>query len=296
MKANAAHLPKLDRVIACLQQAVASGGALPDLDALAAVAHYSPYHFHRVYRAMTGETVGRTVQRLRLLKALQRLRESDASITEIALLAGYDTPQALARVMRETLDASPTELRADPMLLARHVERLSRPSAAPMQAEAPLSVEVITLEPFEVVALRAQGAFDDLDGSFGELFGWAAEQGLIEQVRQLVGIPLGDHRELPAEELLFDCALLVAAELPELPQPLHRLQLAGGQVARLRHVGSYALLEDATDRLLAEWLPASGHALRDAPLHYHFLDDPEEVPEAILRADIYLPLAASSAG
>jgi len=63
-------------------------------------------------------------------------------------------------------------------------------------------------------------------------------------------------------------------------------------MARLRHVGSYALLEDATDQLLRDWLPGSGHALRDAPLHYHFLDDPEDVPEAILRADIYVPLAA----
>ena len=67
---------------------------------------------------------------------------------------------------------------------------------------------------------------------------------------------------------------------------------SGGRMARLRHVGSYALLEDATDQLLRDWLPGSDHALRDAPLHYHFLDDPEEVPEAILRADIYVPLAA----
>lgn len=290
MKANAAHLPKLDRVIACLQQAISSGGPLPDLDALAAVAHYSPYHFHRVYRAMTGETIGRTVQRLRLLKALQRLRESDASVTEIALLAGYDTPQALARVLRETLDASPTELRADPALSARHLEQLSRPGAARRQLDAPLSVEVITLEPFEVVALRAQGAFDDLDYRFGDLFGWAAEHDLLEGLQQLVGVPLGDHRDVPAEELLFDCALAFAGPVPAPPAPLRMHQFAGGTMARLRHVGSYSLLEDATDWLLAEWLPASGHALREAALHYHFLDDPEEVPEAILRADIYLPL------
>ena len=84
MKANAAQLPRLDRVIACLQQAVDTGGPLPDLEALAAIAHYSPFHFHRVYRALTGETVGRTVQRLRVVKALQRLAHSAASVTEIA--------------------------------------------------------------------------------------------------------------------------------------------------------------------------------------------------------------------
>lgn len=282
----------IDRVIAHLQQCLRSGEPLPDLDALAAIAHYSPFHFHRVYRAMTGETVGRTVQRLRLVKALQRLADGEASVTGVAMLAGYDTPQALARVLRETLDASPTELRADPALLAGHIQRLSRPSSAPDAPVAPLSVEVIALEPFEVVALRAQGAFDDLDASFGALFGWAAEHGLVEQLQQLVGIPLGDHRELPPESLEFDCALAFDSVLPEVPSPLRRLQLGGGAMARARHVGSYAQLEGLTDRLLAEWLPGSGHTLRDAPIHYHFLDDPEDVPEAILRADIYLPLQA----
>lgn len=291
MKANVAQLPRLDRVISCLQQSIDAGGPLPDLDALAAIAHYSPFHFHRVYRALTGETIGRTVQRLRVVKALQRLAHSDASVTEIALLAGYDTPQALARVLRDTVDASASELRMDPQRMANSIEQLSRPLPLAEQT-APLSVEVITLEPFEVVALRAQGAFDDLDAVFGELFGWAAEQGLVEQLQQLIGMPLGDHRELPADELLFDCALVFDAELPAVPAPLQRLVLGGGRMARLRHVGSYGLLEEATDQLLRDWLPGSGHALRDAPLHYHFLDDPEDVPEAILRADIYVPLAA----
>ncbi len=291
MKANVAQLPRLDRVISCLQQSIDAGGPLPDLDALAAIAHYSPFHFHRVYRALTGETIGRTVQRLRVVKALQRLAHSDATVTEIALLAGYDTPQALARVLRDTVDASASELRMDPQRMANSIEQLSRPLPLAEQT-APLSVEVITLEPFEVVALRAQGAFDDLDAVFGELFGWAAEQGLVEQLQQLIGMPLGDHRELPADELLFDCALVFDAELPAVPAPLQRLVLGGSRMARLRHVGSYGLLEEATDQLLRDWLPGSGHALRDAPLHYHFLDDPEDVPEAILRADIYVPLAA----
>lgn len=292
MKAHPSHLPKLDRVIACLQQAVASGGPLPDLDALAEIACYSPFHFHRVYRAMTGETVGRTVQRLRLVKALQRLAGTEASVTEIALLAGYDTPQALARVLREAVGASASELRLDPQRLAGCIEQLSRPARLAEQV-APLSVEVTTLEPFEVVALRAQGAFDDLDGVFGELFGWAAEHDLIGQLQQLIGMPLGDHRELPAEELLFDCALAFDAGLPTLPASLQHKMLGGGRMARLRQVGSYSLLEDATDQLLRDWLPGSGHALRDAPIHYHFLDDPEETPEAILRADIYVPLTES---
>lgn len=58
MKTNASHPPKLDRALARLQQAIGAGQALPDLQELAAAAHLSPFHFHRVWRALTGETVG----------------------------------------------------------------------------------------------------------------------------------------------------------------------------------------------------------------------------------------------
>ncbi|WP_258072072.1 AraC family transcriptional regulator [Xanthomonas arboricola] len=74
------------------------------------------------------------------------------------------------------------------------------------------------------------------------------------------------------------------------PAPLQLRQLDGGAHAVLRHVGSYAGIEDALDCLFAQWLPDSGYVLRDAPLHYLYLDDPEAVAEAELRADIRVPV------
>ena len=109
-----AYARRVDAVLARLQQAIAAGDDLPGLDELAAVAHLSPFHFHRVWRALTGEPLGGTVARLRLARALQLLGDAEAGIAGVALAVGYDTPQALARAMRERLDASPSELRDDP--------------------------------------------------------------------------------------------------------------------------------------------------------------------------------------
>ncbi|WP_019463517.1 helix-turn-helix domain-containing protein, partial [Dyella japonica] len=102
MKANTRqdYLRRIDRVVAVLQSAVAQGDALPDLAQLAEAAHLSPFHFHRIYRALSGETVGQTVARLRLLRALQLLAEPEERVTEAALAVGYETPQAFARVFR----------------------------------------------------------------------------------------------------------------------------------------------------------------------------------------------------
>jgi len=279
----------IERALAHLQQCVQARAALPGLAELAAVAHQSPFHFHRVYRAMTGETVGRTVTRLRLLHALQLLAGT-GSITEIALAVGYETPQALARSFRNALDASPSQLRADPAALAARTQALAQPPRqAADAAPAPLRIAVRTLAPFEVVVLRRRGAFDALDAGFGRLFAWAQRAGVAERLQALVGIPLSDHRDVSAREHLFECAMgFDAAVLP--PAPFALRTLGGGDYALLRQVGSYAQLEDALDRVLADWLPGSGYALRAAPLHYLYLDDPETVAEAELRADICVPV------
>lgn len=280
----------IDRVIAHLQACLRAGDPLPDLEALAAIAHQSPFHFHRLYRALTGETPGRTVARLRLLQALQLLGQADSRVTEVALNVGYESPQALARACRQALDATPSSLRENAGLRSHWQQRLALPAGDHADGTVPLQVTVTTLEPFDVVALRTQGAFDDLDQAFGEIFTWAAEQDWVEQLQQLIGIARTDHRDAPAQECVFDCAMGFGRTPQALPTPLRALTLGGGTYAVLRHVGSYAGLEAATDALLRDWLPDSGHTLRDAELYYHYLDDPEEVPDAILRADICVPV------
>jgi AraC family transcriptional regulator len=287
------YLRRIDRVVALLQQVVANDAELPDLTELGHAAQLSPFHFHRVYRALTGETIGRTVARLRLLRALQWLSDPARAVTDAALAVGYETPQAFARAFRQAFGASPSELRAQPARLAGELARLSR---APIDDAVPpslLQVEVVSLEPFALVATRNTGNFADLAVAYEALFDWAVQHGLIECIAGIYGVPRQDRRDVPPAECEFDCALAFSAEATAGDGTVP-LTLGGGLWARLRHVGPYAGLEPATDALLAEWLPYSGYALRDEPLFHHYLDDPEQTPEAVLRTDVHLPVSALS--
>lgn len=288
------HARRIDAVLELLQGAIARGADLPGLADLAAAAHFSPFHFHRIWRALTGETVGATVARLRIARVLHLLADRGASVTEVALAAGYETPEAFARAFRQMTAASPSELRGDPAKLAlarARLETLPAGTAAP----ADLRVEVVSLDPFEVVAVRKRGAFDDLDQAYAQLFAWAADAGAVGSIIGLHGIPLGDHRDLPTDMFTFDCAIRLALDVDRgLPEPLSILRIGGGYYARSRHVGAYADLEAHVDAVLAHWWPDSGRALRDAPIHYTFLDDPEVVPEPLLRADVFVPVEAAS--
>lgn len=67
------------------------------LEALAGVAHFSSYHFHRIFRGMVGESVKEHVRRLRRERAAHRLKFTDQPVTTIALDAGYHFPHNVSR-------------------------------------------------------------------------------------------------------------------------------------------------------------------------------------------------------
>jgi AraC-like DNA-binding protein len=73
-----------------------------DLEALSGVAAFSKCHFHRQFTSTFGLSVHRYVQLARMKRASYRLAYTGAqSVTDIAMDAGYDAPDAFARAFRQ---------------------------------------------------------------------------------------------------------------------------------------------------------------------------------------------------
>jgi AraC family transcriptional regulator len=86
-----------------------------DLDALASVAAYSKFHFHRQFTATFGLPVHRYIQLSRLKRASYQLAYRDVqSVTGIAMDAGYEAPDAFARAFRQRFGQSPSSFRESP--------------------------------------------------------------------------------------------------------------------------------------------------------------------------------------
>ena len=78
------------RIARVIEAILADPGAPHNVESLAALAHLSPYHFHRIYRALTGESIVETVQRVRLARAAHRLTVADDSVTAVAGVGGVE--------------------------------------------------------------------------------------------------------------------------------------------------------------------------------------------------------------
>ena len=82
------------------------------LDTLASAAGFSPFHFHRIFAAFVGETLGEYIRRIKIINASHSLVNTKYSVTEIALSAGYETPAAFAKAFRKFYGVSPSQVRS----------------------------------------------------------------------------------------------------------------------------------------------------------------------------------------
>src|SRR5262249_9589306 len=140
------------------------------LEDLAAIASFSPFHFHRIFRGMVGESVKEHVRRLRLERAAHRLRFTGQPVTEIAFDAGYETPESFTRAFGGMFGEAPTAFRNSPRAVAHGaapsgVHYASDGSLdafrASRSADGPIAVRVETLGGMRLAFARHVGAYDE---------------------------------------------------------------------------------------------------------------------------------------
>jgi len=265
---------RLERAAALLSERLDNPPSLKELAAAAAV---SPFHFHRIWRALTNETVRETVLRLRLEASQALLEARDASVAETAMAVGFGTPQSFARAFRRHTGLTPSEHRA-------------RSTSAVEPSQQAMKVEIERRGEILVVALRRVGKpYANLNAAFGQVWSWAEATNIIHQLEGIFGIPWDDPSSVPESELRYDASL--ALGVATAPTPFHVLCLPAGDYARVRHSGSYDGLEPATQTLVCDWLLRSGHEPADFPIVHHFLNDPDQTPVSELATEILMPLA-----
>ena len=79
-----------------------------DIAHLAELSHFSPYHFHRITRALLGEPLGAYITRTRVETAAKMIRYSENAIEDIAYSVGFETPSSLSKAFKNHFGISPS--------------------------------------------------------------------------------------------------------------------------------------------------------------------------------------------
>jgi AraC family transcriptional regulator len=255
-----------------------------DLSRLAEIACLSPYHWHRIYHALKGETIAATVKRLRLHRAAGFLANTTMTIEEISARSGYSNPESFARAFKETVGLSPAEYRKN----GSHTKFSAR---GPDTASAPGDVVIKTLPPMRAICVEHTGSYMMIGKAFDMLFGRLGAASLLgTQAPRLIGIYYDDPSAVPEAALRARAGVIADTDIAVAP-PLEITEVRGGRYAVLRHKGPYADMKAAYQWPYWEWLVQSGAEAADAPVFEEYLNSPRDTAPTELLTDICLPLA-----
>ncbi|MCC2617832.1 AraC family transcriptional regulator [Aestuariibacter halophilus] len=280
------YTPRISNVIAHIERHLDDDLSLQTLSQVAAC---SKYHFHRVFSAETGMNVTQFVRLLRLKRASFRLAfEADKSVLEIAIEAGFETPEAFAKAFRRIFSQSPSEFRCTPQWDHWH-QQIGNPPT--LVTGAPMDINIVDFPATKVAVLEHHGAPTQILQSVGRFIAWRKATGLSPlQSAMTFGIPYSDPHTTPAEDFRWDVCGSVEQDVPDNDFGVKTGLIPGGRCARVRHQGSHDRLDESIIPVFRDWLPESGQQLRDFPCFFHYLNFIHQVDECDLLTDIYVPL------
>lgn len=289
---------------------------------LSKVASFSPYHFHRIFSAMVGETLNAFIGRLRLERAASRLLHvPEQPITDVALDYGFSSSATFARAFKAHFGVSASEWRKigktdrNEEQTLRNLCQAYEVSAGyldptthnwkwriemkkneqqPGQQTVTAEVEVKELDAVHVAYVRHVGPYQGDGELFGRLWGqimkWAAPRGLIQPETTKCLSVYHDDPEITDDDKLRVSVCVSVPEGTEVEGEVGSMTVPGGTFA----VARFELADDeysaAWAAIFGGWLPESGFQPDDRPAYELCLNDPKEHPQGKAEIAICVPV------
>jgi AraC family transcriptional regulator len=268
------------------------------LQELAGLAYFSPYHFHRIFKGMVGESVKEHIHRLRLERAASQLKLGTAPITSIAFDAGYESHEAFTRSFRAAFGVPPSRFHSS------NKNKITPPAPSGLHYRdgkavgdfkttklggKNMEVKIEHKEPIRVAFMRHVGPYGEVGATWNKLLPSLGKEGLLGGDSLFIGICHDDPEVTPQDRIRYDAC--VSVDETFVPEGEIGVQvIPGGEYAITTHFGPYQKLGETYTKLLGQWLPRSGRELRSAPCFEVYLNDPQSTEPEDLITDIYAPL------
>ena len=255
------------------------------LETLAHVSGFSRYHWHRIYRAVRGETAAQTVRRLRLERAAAMLTETSWPVERIAWKAGFTGTEVFSRAFLRSYGTTPSRFRNDGRAASSGSSMMSCGSGltSPVREAPGWPVRVEARCGYRLAVSEHRGSYMDIGRAFSRVRDRVGSGSLM------VAIYEDDPDAVPPADLRSAAGTVVDPGT-RIPHDLAERLVPAGRYAIMRYVGPYSSMHVAYLWLYGQWLPASGHEPRNHPVVEEYLTDPATTPPAQAVTDILLPL------
>ncbi len=250
------------------------------LDELATVACFSPYHFHRIFRGMVGESVKGHIRRLRLERAASLLKNGQRPVTQIAFDTGYEAHESFTRAFGDMFGVSPQEYRLSNQSFKKLNDGVHYcPSVTLQQFHVSekrrdmMKVEITEFESMNVAYVRHVGPYHECGKAWERLCTWAGPQGLLRPNCKFLGLCYDDPDVTEAGKIRYDACITID-ETIEAEGDIGVQTIDGSAYAMTTHFGPYEGLSETYAQLCGQWVPENGYEITSKPSIEMYMNSP----------------------
>lgn len=290
------YTARINRVMDYIGQNI---GKQIDLSVMADIASFSPYHFHRIFTFIVGETPNGFVSRIKLEKAAQLLHDSTkTSISEIAFQCGFNNVSSFSRAFKAYFEISAKEFRLldkaifvkDGIRYSKNCKPISNIGKNKQQINSQFcsvefnkliimntKIEIKQMPELNLIYCRHTGAFNKIGQAYENLFKWAAPRGLVTPTTKTVTVYLDDPAITTIEKVRQDASIIVKGDV-KVEGEIGKSTVPAGKYA----VGHFEIKETEFEEAwntMCSWLTESGYQPGDGSTyelyHNHYSEDAE---------------------
>jgi len=297
---NKEYTLRIDRVLQYIEANLTKKISLTEV---AAVSHFSAFHFHRIFTGIIGETVNDYIARRKLECAVNLLIfKKDLSITQVAYDSGFSSSANFSKAVKLHFGFSPSEIRNPEKVKDSKIGKISSKYGKDFNPSdlypnrithdvindsnletTNMNVEVREMSSQRVCTFASQGGYapEAIYGAWDKLIDWATNHGIKPEQQTRFAFAYDNPAVTPIDKCRYDAAIVIASDMP-VNLPFKASEIPAGKYAVLYYKGSPEETLKAQLSIYSDWLPNSGFEPDDFPMLENYLND--------VRADGYLEM------
>ena len=174
------------------------------LTAVAKKAYFSPFHFHRLFKAVTNETLHNFINRKRIEKAASYLmHQKEKTITEVSEMVGYTSLSSFSKSFKKFYGISPEKLKKEsPEKYSKICKTESKKGQVVVTFEQYIcnihkvlnwfkmnaKTEIKKVPRLDVAYISHKGKMEAIGSIYNKLVKWATPKGLINNQTRMITI------------------------------------------------------------------------------------------------------------
>jgi AraC-like DNA-binding protein/predicted transcriptional regulator YdeE len=263
-----------------------------ELDEVARIAAFSPYHFHRVFLLVVGETFAGFMRKRRLEWAAMELLNSERRILDISLDAGYETQESFARAFKAHFDTTPGRFRS--RVKSPQDAFVGLQSAFETQLGELMKPEIVEWDHFVAVGVQKDYDHPDFSGALAQWQDFWTRSGKIAAAtrRRCYGVSVVSASTRKRSQCSGVFRYLAACEALDgeaVPEGMTRLVIAPQTYARYTFTGPVAGFQSFIMNVWTRYLPELGLEPVESP-EIEVYDERFDLQSHDSRMDYLIPV------